>query len=137
MKGKGKTVPVKSHAPNGPTMLNVGLGLLIGNSIRLLFAHWQRWLGLIFTRTLIGCFYVPNGFRKYVSTLFEQERYFSALTEIEREMSFRSEQVSSSLIVVGSYKALYYSYFKDMLQEFKKEKTFFQGFLNGFKVLLM
>lgn len=55
--------------------------------------------------------------------LFESDRYFTALTESEREMSFRTEQ------------SLYYLYYKMTTQAMaKKNSTFLGGISRSFRV---
>lgn len=60
---------------------------------------------------------------QFVKSSHERSTFFSALSNIEREMTFHSEQ------------GLYYSYYKDMLAAISKKRNFFEGFQHGYKLL--
>ncbi|TRY79739.1 hypothetical protein TCAL_08341 [Tigriopus californicus] len=77
-------------------------------------SHWStrsgpHKIGILALVILIGCAH-----RSHVSTLYENDRHFSHLSTLEREMCFRTEM------------GLYYSYFKAMIEA----PTFLLGLQN-------
>lgn len=70
--------------------------------------------------------------RLHLSSMFENDRFFSHLSTLEREMSFRTEMVRAAVqqdssgftyIRISSVQGLYYSYYKTMVQS----SSFFSG----------
>ena len=57
---------------------------------------------------------------QHLNLLFENDRYFSALSPLERELSFRTEMVCIKahvyyFSIVEFFKGLYYSYYKTIV----------------------